>query len=87
MNIIDRGSPNGIVTNMLDWDIVVSSNSSCTIRFPFELMLLGKCFIPYTAAIDLIIPLLFNKDSFGIKWPTKTDMQLNKPKKDGIHMV
>ena len=34
--------PYSLLTNMLDHDVTVSSNSSCTIAFPFRLIPLGK---------------------------------------------
>ena len=37
-----RESPHGILANVLDSDIVVSLNSSCTITFTFRLISLGK---------------------------------------------
>ena len=48
--------------------IKVSLNSSCTITFTFELILLGKEWNPLIhLAIDLIVSLLFYNDGFGIK--------------------
>ena len=61
---------------MLDCNIVViSSNSSCTFMFNFELIPLGKVLTP------LSFLLMFYKDGFGIKLPTKVDMPLNKETK------
>ena len=43
---LQRGSPRGIVANVLDCDIVVSSNSSHTIRFTIGLTPMGKGLSP-----------------------------------------
>ena len=39
---LEGRSPHGEVVNVLDCDIVMSSNSSCTMTFTFGLMLSGK---------------------------------------------
>ena len=42
-HLYEEGSSSGLVANMQDCGIVVSSNSSCTVTFTFRLMPLGKC--------------------------------------------
>ena len=44
--------------------------------------------LPYLPAMGLIVSLLFYKDRFFIKWPTKVDMPLNqtKPNQTYVYM-
>ena len=62
------GGPHGVVPNVLDYDVIVSSNCSCTTTFTFEEIPLGSYGSPYlSASYGLNSLLLFYKDSFGIK--------------------
>ena len=57
------------MSNVLNCNIIVSSNSSCAIRFTFRMISLGKVWTPLSSPpMGLVVPLLFfHKGSFGIK--------------------
>ena len=81
------GSPYGVVTDFLAWDILVT-----------QMELQSRCYIHIQTddtrkGIDSLIPrpigwlvqvIFFYKDWFGFKKPTKVDMKLNLKKKKPI---
>ena len=65
----------------LDYDIVVSKlEFQSFYDVHIRINILGKGMDPlFLPAIDLIVPIqFFNRDDFGIKYPTNFGMSLNK---------
>ena len=76
------------MANILDWNIVVSFNSSWIITLTFRLMPKGKVCNslsqPFPCIGQILSLLFFYKDGFGIKYPIKVDMPLNKETKSKL---